>query len=313
MAPRDRSAISTRASVPGGVGVSVLEQVVLGFPEGVVDDHPGLLVGFEMQVEAAVVTEPEPARILRVGRWHLRFRDGFRFDRFPFGKVVGRARLDGIWEPVLAEDSAELTHGEHRGEFGDPMVGPRRGLADDGGHLIERELTAVERVEHSGSSSTRLAMAAIWWAWAALIPVRQHRYCSMVWMPGTCQVPGLASSRAVTLDEAGVLGVEESGDLVQLILESLVEEFVERQHGTHNPRIPTHVRSIHQDRIYVRDAARAAIAPNDGSMSERTEGWAARSSLTEIARRWRSAARRTIRCGRGRSSWRRSNPCSTAC
>ena len=75
-----------------------------------------------------------------------------------------------------------------------------------------------------------------------------------------------------------MLGVEVSGDLVQLGVESLVEGVVERQHGTHIAKIPTYVRSDNQNRIYVRDDLRTAIAPNDGSMSERTEGWASRSS-----------------------------------
>ena len=44
---------------------------------------------------------------------------------------------------------------------------------------------------------------------------------------------GVGEQSGGDADEAGVLGVEESGDLVQLILESLVEVFVERQHGTH--------------------------------------------------------------------------------
>ena len=130
--------------------MTVLEEVVFGFAQGVVDDHPAVLVAVEMQMEAAVVTEPEPTRILRIGRWRLRFRDGFRFDRFRFGKVVGRVRLDGIREPVLAENSPELPHRQHRGEFGDAMVGPRRRLGDDGGHLIEGQFPALEQLHAGG-------------------------------------------------------------------------------------------------------------------------------------------------------------------
>ena len=141
---------------PGGVGVSVLEQVVLGFAEGVVDDHPGLLVGFEMQVEAAVVTEPEPARILN-GRDHWFGFDGFGGGLGRFGLVlVDRDRGTGTCRGL----ALQLAHGEHRGEFGDPMVGPRRCLADDGGHLIERKLTAVERVEALGQFVDTLRR---WW------------------------------------------------------------------------------------------------------------------------------------------------------
>ena len=53
---------------------------------------------------------------------------------------------------------------------------------------------------------------------------------------------GVGGQSGGDVDEAGVLGVEVSGDLVQLGVESLVEVFVERQHGTHSTNIPTYVR-----------------------------------------------------------------------
>ena len=53
---------------------------------------------------------------------------------------------------------------------------------------------------------------------------------------------GLGEQSGGDLHQPGVLCVEESGDLIEFVVESLVEMFVERQHGTHNPRLPTYVR-----------------------------------------------------------------------
>ena len=59
---------------------------------------------------------------------------------------------------------------------------------------------------------------------------------------GNLPCAGVGGQSGGDLDQAGVLGVEESGDLVEFVVESLVEMFVERQHGTHSTRLPTYVR-----------------------------------------------------------------------
>ena len=113
--------------------------------------------------------------------------------RIPPGWVrcrAGRVRAGRIGEPVLAEGSSELTHRQHRRELGDPVIGPGGGLGNDGGHLVEGQFPARNMSMHCGNSSTRLAMATIPWAWAALIPVRQHRYCSMLCTPRIARTRG---------------------------------------------------------------------------------------------------------------------------
>ena len=151
-------------------------------------------------------------------------------------------------------------------------------LCDDGGHLIERQFPASKSVEALREFVDTLGDRGDLVGVSGADPGAPAQVLLDGVDAGDLPGAGVGEQSGGDVDEAGVLGVEVSGDLVQLVVESLVEVFVEHQHGTHSTRIPTYVRSFNTNRIHVRDDTRAAIAANDGSMSERTEGWAARSS-----------------------------------
>ena len=150
--------------------------------------------------------------------------------------------VDGIGESVLAEDSSELTNRQHRGEFSDPVISPGGCLAHDGGHLIDGQFPAAEDVDaHRQLVDTiRDGNDLVGVGGADPGPPAQVLLDGVD--AGHLPAAGVGEQPGGDIDETTVLGVEVSGDLVEFVVESLVEVFVERQHGTHSTRIPTYVR-----------------------------------------------------------------------
>ena len=163
MASRDRWR-SPPCVGPRGVGVTVLEQVVFGFTERLVDDHPGAWSLVEMEMEPAVVTEPEstppdvghsrsaavvggrPGPVGRAAR-STRSADPSTSRSSSIGAASAASLSSGSvsvlsgsvtpGEVVLAQQPLQLPHGEHRGEFGHVVVGPRWDLPGHRSHLVE--------------------------------------------------------------------------------------------------------------------------------------------------------------------------------
>ena len=156
------------------IALAVVEQVVAGFADRLFDHHPAGLVGLELEMEPPVVVNQNrhhPMSVTAIGcggRWcsgtagraarrtdplirHLaidvdRGRVGGGLVVLGFGDPrFGAVGLVDAGEVVLAQEALQLAHGEHGGEFGHVVVCPGGDLGGSRGHLVQGELTTIER------------------------------------------------------------------------------------------------------------------------------------------------------------------------